>query len=55
MHIYGSTDAEYLAAQRMDDYARRSPEPGLKPPPRRRGLRRHAASRLRSLADSLDG
>jgi hypothetical protein len=55
MHIYGSTDVEYLASQRMDHYARRCPEPDQKPPPRRRALRRHAASRLRSLADSLEG
>ena len=55
MHIYGSTDVEYLASQRVDDCARRSPQPDQKPPPRRRALRRHTASRLRSLADSLDG
>jgi hypothetical protein len=55
MHIYGSTDVEYLASQRVDDYARRSPQPDQKPPPRRRTLRRHTASGLRSLADSLDG
>ena len=55
MHIYGSTAVEYLASQRVDDYARRSPQPDQKSPPRRRALRRHTASRLRSLAESLDG
>lgn len=55
MHIYGSTDIEYLDRQRMDDYDRRATVPGQRPPPRRRALRRHAATRLRSLADSLEG
>ncbi len=55
MHIYGSTDVEYLDRQRLDDYRRRAKEPGQPPPPRRRAIRRHAATGLRSLADAIEG
>ena len=54
MDIFGSTDIEYLARQRTDDYARRAKPPGQPPPPRR-SLRRDVAARLRSLAESLEG
>jgi len=54
MHTTGLTDLELLTRQRMDDVARRSAERAQVPPPRRRSLRRHTATRLRSLADAIE-
>ncbi len=53
MHTNGLTDNEHLARLRMDDVTRESAR-RESPPPRRRALRRHAAARLRSIADSLE-
>jgi hypothetical protein len=55
MHITGRTDLELLARQRMSDAARMARRStSVKPPPRRRTLRRQAAKGLRNLADVLD-
>jgi hypothetical protein len=54
MHTNGLIDTEHLTRQRMDDVVRRSRQAGGMPPPRRRALRRHAANRLRGLADILE-
>jgi len=54
MHTNGLIDTEHLTRQRMDDVVRRSGEQRSMPPPRRRALRRHTATRLRSLADILE-
>jgi len=54
MHTAGLTDLEHLTRQRMDDVARNADDRPQLPPPRRRSMRRHAATRLRTLADAIE-